>query len=73
MNCEDNCHPQARCCNTKGSFVCICNRGYFGDGVNCCRRYDMKFRYASISRRMSKSKSKSKGIFNLIMCFVKKG
>ena len=32
---KHNCHANASCKNTKGSFVCICKPGYSGDGVNC--------------------------------------
>ena len=31
---EDNCHGNASCTNTEGSFTCSCNPGYTGDGVN---------------------------------------
>ena len=31
----DNCHPQARCTNTVGSFTCSCNGGFTGPGVSC--------------------------------------
>ena len=30
-----NCHPDANCTNTKGSFHCTCEHGYSGDGVTC--------------------------------------
>ena len=30
-----NCHPDANCTNTKGSFHCTCQHGYSGDGVTC--------------------------------------
>ena len=30
-----NCHENAQCTNTEGSFNCSCNPGYTGDGVNC--------------------------------------
>ena len=35
----DNCHPNAFCTNTEGSFICECNQfeGYFDDGENCSR------------------------------------
>ena len=31
----DNCHDDATCTNTKGSFTCACNVGYEGDGEMC--------------------------------------
>lgn len=31
----DNCHADAFCTNTDGSFNCTCFIGYAGDGVTC--------------------------------------
>lgn len=31
-----NCHQQAKCNNTIGSFTCHCKAGYDGDGVKNC-------------------------------------
>ena len=31
-----NCHTNATCSNTVGTFTCACNEGYTGDGVNTC-------------------------------------
>ena len=30
-----DCHMNAKCTNTDGSYNCTCNNGYEGDGVNC--------------------------------------
>ena len=30
------CHENAECINTEGSFMCVCNLGFTGDGVNNC-------------------------------------
>ena len=32
---NDNCHENAQCTNTEGSFTCSCNPGYAGDGTEC--------------------------------------
>ena len=34
----DNCHADASCSNTVGSFICTCNSGYSGDGITCLGR-----------------------------------
>jgi len=31
----DNCHVNAICTDVIGSFVCTCNSGFEGNGVNC--------------------------------------
>ena len=31
----DNCHKNATCSNNVGSFKCVCDAGFHGDGTNC--------------------------------------
>lgn len=31
----DNCHVDANCTNSKGSFYCTCKTGYSGNGIVC--------------------------------------
>ena len=31
----DNCHPNATCMDSVGSFECSCNSGFTGSGVTC--------------------------------------
>ena len=32
---EDNCHTFASCNDTDGSYYCLCNKGFSGDGLTC--------------------------------------
>ena len=36
-NCEndDGCHDNATCSDDNGSYTCVCNIGFTGDGFNC--------------------------------------
>jgi len=35
----DNCDNNATCTNAIGSFLCVCNVGFIGDGVECTGRF----------------------------------
>ena len=30
-----NCHANAQCMNNEGSFTCMCNPGFTGNGTSC--------------------------------------
>ena len=48
-----NCHSNAVCSDTIGSFECVCQDGYMGDGVNCTSKFNM----LSIALLVYKTKS----------------
>ena len=31
----DACHANSTCYNTIGSYICVCDTGFTGDGFNC--------------------------------------
>ncbi|EDO37237.1 predicted protein, partial [Nematostella vectensis] len=36
---RSECHQNATCTNTVGSYRCICNEGFWGDGITCRRKW----------------------------------
>ena len=40
-----NCHVDANCSNTNGSFYCMCHTGYSGDGVTCIGTRDFQWSF----------------------------
>ena len=45
-----NCAANAACTNTDGSFTCICNTGYSGDGITCVGKDTCKNFYYIVYR-----------------------
>lgn len=43
-----NCHNDANCSNTKGSFYCTCRTGYSGDGVICEGKRSLTILYLAV-------------------------
>jgi EGF domain/Calcium-binding EGF domain len=43
QGCLGKCHPNAACTINGGSYACICNPGYFGDGINKCDAFRVIF------------------------------
>ena len=35
---DHECHPKSTCANSEGSYTCICNPGYYGNGRYWCRK-----------------------------------
>ena len=42
LHLTHNCHADANCTNTKGSFYCTCLNGYSGNGVDCVGRFTVE-------------------------------
>ena len=39
----DDCHVNATCTDTPGSFECTCSSGFTGNGVNCESRRNVLY------------------------------
>ena len=39
------CHDNATCTNTDGSYECACNTGFSGDGINCTSEMAILYSY----------------------------
>ena len=51
----NNCHEDANCTNTEGSFNCSCNDGYSGSGTECAGKFVACSSYVYIPVRNSSS------------------
>ena len=50
-----DCHDNATCNNTDGSYVCECDVGYTGDGFNCTgKKLHFKCSIGELYRTLSK-------------------
>ena len=50
---NSTCHSNATCNNTEGSYVCICNTGYDGDGLTCNGKKSITQNYGTESQPWS--------------------
>ena len=41
----NQCHINAMCTNTEGSYVCRCKKGFTGDGFTCTRELPLMWSY----------------------------
>ena len=49
-NATEICDGNATCSDTQGSYECMCNSGYSGDGLSCTSEYiEMNFQLMCIS------------------------
>ena len=69
---KHNCHANASCKNTKGSFVCICKPGYSGDGVNCTGENNTSvfFTNKSFSNQLHLSRIRAKFTHKVVYSLV---
>ena len=42
----DDCNPNANCSNNFGSYDCMCNAGFTGDGFTCTGMHALDFDFA---------------------------
>ena len=47
---KDNCDDDAACTNTEGSFTCLCEPGFSGDGVQCEGKIIVILRFCRINQ-----------------------
>ena len=58
MEGTDDCHSDATCTDTEGSFNCTCNDGYSGDGTTCSGKSDLPIYCAYFVSKVLHLKSK---------------
>ena len=50
-NGGSNCAPTATCSNIPGSFLCLCNSGYFGSGTICIGKFSEKTKWYNENKK----------------------
>ena len=72
---NQSCHLNATCNNTVGSFICTCDVGYSGDGLNCSGLVNIYILIEvlqpsiPIKKKLWKKKMKQSIVLTLMQCF----
>ena len=72
---DNECHVNAQCTNTDGSYTCGCLNGYAGDGKNCTGRYRfcvLMFSFAESGFCFTLYGFLNRKVFILVITFMRK-
>ena len=63
----NECHPNASCINTQGSYNCSCNPKLIGDGFNCEGRFVSAIHFTFIELGLDRLLIHFSHIFKFVM------